>query len=108
MQIFQKLVRNEQHMALNAFLCTNINEYFYHVMWSKIGSNTAILRYFTWKYGLETYANFWIKAVCKIGNIYSEIVRAWATAHGQGKFGAGKDYFDQMFVLNSLDWFSTV
>ena len=31
MQIFQKLVRNEQHMALNVFLCAN-NEYFYHVM----------------------------------------------------------------------------
>ena len=31
MQIFRKLVRNKQHMALNASLCAN-NEYFYHVM----------------------------------------------------------------------------
>lgn len=75
MEIFQKLVGNKQHMGLNVFLCAN-NEYFYYDMWSKIQSNTAILHYFTWEYQQETYANFWIKAVSKIGNIYSEILCA--------------------------------
>ena len=90
-KIFRKLVRNKQHMALNTFLSAN-NEYFYHVMWSKIESNTVISHYFIWKYWLETYAYFWIKAVCKIGNIYSEILCPSAAVvliigvYGQGKF----------------------